>query len=591
MHRNMSNNTFKTEWDLSVFYKDENDPNIEKDIKKAEKACADFEKKYKDKDFTSSAKKLLQALKDHDDLSISISAAKAGRYFWYRKDLNSEDNVANAMMTKIDNRLTKAINKLVFYDIALSKIPLKKQKIFLKDKSLKPYSYMLKKVFESSKHILSEKEEQLVSLLSQTSFSMWVDGQEKLLAGQTVEHGGENIPLPKAMSILSDLPKGDRRVLAKKINEVLKSVSHFAEAEINAVYNFKKVMDDRRGFKEPYDATFLSYENDPKTVKLLVDVVTKGFSVSKRFYKLHAKILNEQKLSYEDRGVKIGEIKKKFDFETAVSLVGNVFERVGPRYKNIFDNILNNGQVDVYPKKGKTGGAYCSGGYDVPTFVLLNQTDDLRSLETLAHEMGHAVHTELSKSQPIIYQDYSTSTAEVASTFFEQVVISEIEDQFTDEEKVILLHNKIMGDVSTIFRQIACFNFELELHKRIRAEGQLSKEEMAKLLRKHMEAYLGEAFELTDDDGYFFVTWSHIRRFFYVYSYAYGQIISRALFENWKKDKSYAEKIEQFLSLGSSMSPEDIFKKVGINVKDPKFFESGIKSIEKDIEKLEKLTK
>lgn len=592
----------KTTWDLSVFYKNEKDPKIEKDIKVVEKAIADFERKYRNrakpssgrmtnnKDFTSTPKKLLQALRDESVLSDVISNVKSPLYFHYRSDLNSGDSVAQAMSTKISNRITSSLNKLVFFGIAISKIPLKDQKKFLKDKSLEPYRYMLKTTFDNAKHVLTEKEEQLVGLLSNTSYEMWVDGQDRLLSQQVIEFKGDKLPVAKAMSIVSDLEKTDRYELSQKINSVLKSISHFAEAEINAVYNFKKVMDERRGFKNPYDSTFLSYQNDEKTILLLIDVVTKGFKISKRFYKLHAKLLKEQKLSVSDRGVKIGEIEKKFDFETSVSIVGDVFEKVGPQYKKIFDKILD-GQTDVYPKQGKTGGAYCSGNYNSPTFVLLNHTDDLRSLETLAHEMGHAVHTELSKSQPSWYQSYSTSTAEVASTFFEQVTLSEIEKQLTDDEKIILLHNQLMGDISTIFRQIACFNFELELHKRIRAEGQLSKDEMAKLLRKHLESYLGDAFDVTDDDGYFFVNWSHIRRFFYVYSYAYGQLISRALFENWKKDKTYADKIEQFLSLGGSMSPEDIFKKVGINVKDPKFFESGLRSIEKDIERLEKLTK
>ena len=144
--------------------------------------------------------------------------------------------------------------------------------------------------------------------------------------------------------------------------------------------------------------------------------------------------------------------------------------------------------------------------------------------------------------------------------------------------------------MASIFRQVACFNFELQLHRRIRAEGQLSRGEIAKLLRKHLESYLGPAVRITDDDGYFFVTWSHIRRFFYVYSYAYGQLISRALFENWKADKSYAKKIEQFLSAGCSISPENIFKRAGIDTSNTKFFEAGLRSIEKDIDKLEKLT-
>ncbi len=583
-------NTIKTSWDLSVFYKGENDPKIEKDIKKAEKAIADFEKKYRNKDFTSTPKKLLAALKDDQVINDLVSKVKGPSYFHYRTDLNSDDSVAQAMSTKISNRLTLSMNKLVFFGIAISKIPTKEHKKFLADKELEPYRYSLKNIFENAKHVLTEKEEQLVGLLSNTSYGMWVDGQDKLLSQQVVDFNGKKLPIAEAMSVVSSLPKKDRHELSDKISTTLKSISHFAEAEINAVYNFKKVMDERRGFKQPYDGTFLSYQNDEKTILLLVDVVTKGFKISQRFYRLHAKLLKEKKLVVSDRSVKIGEINKKFDFDAAVSLVGEVFEKVGPQYKKIFDKILD-GQTDVFPKKGKTGGAYCSGGYNSPTLVLLNHTDDLRSLETLAHEMGHAVHTELAKSQPSWYQDYSMSTAEVASTFFEQVTLSEIEKQLTDDEKVILLHNQLMGDVSTIFRQIACFNFELELHQRIRAEGRLSKEDIAKLLRKHLESYLGDAFDVTDDDGYFFVNWSHIRRFFYVYSYAYGQLISRALFENWKKDKTYADKIEQFLSFGGSMSPEDIFKKVGINVKDPKFFESGLKSIEKDIEKLEKLTK
>ncbi len=581
---------YKTEWDLKLLYKDEKDPKIEQGLKLVESECDSFEKKYKDSDFTSSADELLKTLNDYEDLSKKAGEEKTSYYFYFRKDLNSEDNIAQAFSTKVSNRMTKATNKLVFIDIKLSKIPENKQKKYLKDKKLKKYWYFLEKIFKNAKHVLTEKEEQLVGLLSQTSYSMWVDGQEKLLTSQTVDYKGQKLPVQKALSMISELPKNDRRILHESLNKVFKSISHFAEAEINAVYNFKKVMDERRGFEKPYSATILGYENDEKNIEKMIETVTKNFKISQRFYKLHAKLLKEKKLSVSDRAVKIGEIKKKFNFETSVSIVGDIFHKMGKEYGEIFYRILKNGQTDVFPKKGKSGGAYCASSYNMPTFILLNHNDDIRSLETLAHEMGHAVHGERSKVQSIFYQGYSTATAEVASTFFEQVVLSEIEKYLSNDEKIILLHNKIMGDISTIFRQIACFNFELELHQRIRKEGQLSKEEIAKLLHKHLESYMGDAFSVTDDDGYFFVNWSHIRRFFYVYSYAYGQIVSRALFENWKKDKSYIKKIDQFLSAGGSMSPDEIFKKAGINTNDPKFFEAGLQSIEKDIEKLEKLS-
>jgi oligoendopeptidase F len=580
---------YKTTWNLGLLYKNEKDEQIEKDLKKIENLCAVFEKKYKKSDYISSVSKIAKALEDYEILNKKIEGSKPLWYFALRTKLNSSDEIATAFETKFSQRITNAANKVTFFNLNIAKIDKKNQKIFLANKKLKPYKYFLEKIFEHAKFNLSEGEEQIIDLLSETSFSMWVNGGQKLLGEQTIEYKGEKIPFTKASSMFSDLPKNERREIYSKMNEVSKSVAHFAEAEINAVYNYKKILDERRGYGKPYSSTVLAYENDEKTIEMLVNLVTEYFSISKRFYKLHAKLLKEEKITYADRSVTIGKIKKNFDFDASVSIVRDVFNKIDKKYGDILDNFLENGQIDVYPKKGKSGGAFCWGNGDLQTFVLLNHTDNINSVETLAHEMGHAIHTELSKSQSVFYKDYTMSVAEVASTFFEQVVSEELESHLSKEEQIIFLHNKIKGDVQTIFRQIACFNFELELHQKIREKGQLAKKDIAILMNKHMKAYLGDAVDLKEDDGYFFVQWSHIRNFFYVYSYAYGQIISRALFENWKKDKSYSKKIEQFLSSGSSMSPEDIFKKIGIDTSSKTFFETGLKSVENDIKRLEKL--
>lgn len=110
-------------------------------------------------------------------------------------------------------------------------------------------------------------------------------------------------------------------------------------------------------------------------------------------------------------------------------------------------------------------------------------------------------------------------------------------------------------------------------------------------MNKHMKSYMGPIVDLKEEDGYFFANWSHIRRFFYVYSYAYGHLISSALYSEYKKDKSFKNKIEMFLKAGGSKSPEDIFADIGIDIRNPKFFENGIKLIEEDIKRLEKLVK
>jgi oligoendopeptidase F len=585
-----SKKTPEYKWNLGLLYKNEKDPQIETDMTAMEQALAVFEKKYKGKDFAATPQKLARALQDLEKIEDSVDW-KPWWYFALRMRMDSGDKVAEARSIQYEQRMVKASNRIKFFPLEIGRIPKADQKKFLGDPLLSAYRYRLERIFLSARHLLSEKEEQMASLLSQTSYSMWVDAEEKMSSKSMISWKGKDIPLSQAQGILAELPKEDRREMGKKLNEAYKNLSPMADAEINAVYTYKKIMDELRGYPKPYSATVQDYENDEKTVETLVHLVTENFSLSRRFYALHAQLLGEKKITHADRSAKIGTIRSSFSFPESVSLVTETFARIDPQFAGYLQSFLQNSQFDIYPRQGKSGGAFCWGNNLLPTFILLNHTDDLRSVETLAHEMGHAIHTEMSKAERPMYRNYTMSVAEVASTFFEQAVSDEVLQRLPEDERLILLHNKVMGNIQTIFRQVACFNFELELHQKIRAEGQVPADGMASLMQKHMSAYMGPAVEVTRDDGYFFVTWSHIRNFFYVYSYAYGQLISRALYENWKKDHVYIEKVKKFLSAGSSMSPRDIFKSAGIDTADPKFFESGLKSIERDIDELEKLAK
>jgi oligoendopeptidase F len=205
--------------------------------------------------------------------------------------------------------------------------------------------------------------------------------------------------------------------------------------------------------------------------------------------------------------------------------------------------------------------------------------------------MGHAFHTELSKPQGPIYSSYSFSLAETASTFFESLAFEEIVESLPEKQRVIALHNQIDDDISTIFRQVACFNFENDIHNIVRKNGYISKEELADLHNKNMKAYLGPVFKMNHDDGYSFVQWWHIRQFFYVYSYAYGQLVSKALLRRYKKDKGFIKSIEKFLSAGGKDTPENILKEIGIDVTSGQLFQEGIDQIAEDIKRLERLIK
>ena len=254
------------------------------------------------------------------------------------------------------------------------------------------------------------------------------------------------------------------------------------------------------------------------------------------------------------------------------------------------DKLVDGGQIDVFPRVGKVSGAYCRSAYSSPTLVLLNHNDSFQSYTTLAHELGHAIHSELSRKNGPIYSEYSMSLAETASTLFESIAFDKAVADFGKNEKIIALHDKINDEISTIFRQVACFKYEQDIHHSVREKGFVSAEELAQMHNRRMAEYLGPSVQLAPSDGYMFVYWSHIRRFFYVYSYAFGLLVSKALLRKYRQDHTYFEKIEKFLSAGGKDSPENILKSIDIDVMKPDFWREGLLEIEREVLELERLT-
>lgn len=583
---------YKKDWDLRLLYKSVNDPQIEADLVAFESAFKKFSKKYTaSKSYLEDSKELKKALDDFFKIESLDGVTKPYAYFRWSKDIGNTSDTVQKMLTKVESRMNAASNDVVFFTISLKKISPDKQQKFLNDPILKDYKYLLKLVFDSSKHSLEESEQKIVNLKDQPASSMWTSGVDRAVSSKTINFKGKELSVGEATNILSDLGTNDRRKLWSLIMGVCASLGEFAEAEINAVYTNKMIDDKLCHYEKPYSRTIQNYENNEKDIEKFVKLITDNFHIPNRFFALKKKLLKLPYLTYADRSAKIGKINRKYDFESGKKITESAFDKVDPKYTKIFNDFLKNGQVDIFPKKGKTSGAYCWSMYQTPTVVFLNYVNNFDSVNTMAHEMGHAFHSEMSKSQPFQYQDYTTSVAETASTLFENFVFDEVFETLNDKEKVIALHDKIQSTVATIFRQIACFNFENEMHMKVREHGFVPLKEILATMNKHMSAYLGKSVKMSEEDGYFFVNWSHIRRPFYVYSYAFGELISSALYESYKKDKGYLEKIETFLSAGGSMSPKDIFKNVGINISDMNFFKKGLKKIEADIDLLEKLTK
>lgn len=582
----------KTTWDFAQhYYSNETDPHIEIDIRAIEVAYTNFAKKFAGKDFTSTSAKLLAALKAQDAL-IELPASKPILYFWYRQTLDASDQKAEQQINLISDRLTKAGNQTIFFTLALGKIPKATQKQYLKEVSLAPYHYLLAQTFETAKHNLTEAEEKIMSLKSAPAHSLWINGTDKIVNKRSITYKKQSMPLNEAIEKVSAIDPIERPKLWSVVRDELKSLAEIAENEMNAIVIDKKINDELRGYSKPYQATVQNYENDLTAVEALVESIsTKGFALSRKFYELKAKAHGVTSLPYASKYDPMGE-EIHIPFSDAADICRDVFYGVKNEYGEFFDEMLQGGNIDAYPRKNRSGGAFMSTDTNVPIFVFLNQVDTFKSLETLAHEMGHALHSRRSKAgQPARYQDYSTTTAETASTLFENLVFDSVYRQSDEATRFTLMHDRLTRDISTIQRQIAFFNFEREMHMLIRTQGAASKEELAALLVKQLRAHLGKGVDVADDDGYSFVYIGHFRAMFYVYSYAYGLLMSSLMSQNYIADKSYAQQIDTFLTSGGSNTVENIFKSIGINAHKLETFETSLAGLEKNINEFGRLLK
>jgi len=586
-------------WNLKPLLKSDNDPEANNKRKVLLKESNKFVKKWKNRnDYLKQPAILKIALDEYEKWQRLYGIwGDEGYYFMLRMQQDQTNPAIRAKFNKIQEFGIKIANEIEFFELRIGKIDKITQKEILSYKKLKKYKHFLEKIFDTSKYNLSEAEEKIINLKSATSHSNWEEMISSLLSKEErevyLETGKrEKKHLPEMFTLLSSKKKKVRDSSAKAINEILEKISSVAEFEINSILANKKVNDELRGAKRPDLFRHIGDDINSDIVDTLIESVSKRFDISQKYYKFKAKLLKLKKLEYHERNIDYGKIEKEYSYEKSLEIVSSVFRNIDEEFFQIVNNFSKNKQVDVYPRKGKTSGAFCAHGQlSQPTYVLLNHTDKLTDVLTIAHEFGHGINNELMKKQNSLNFESPTSTAEVASTFMEDFVLEDILKNSNDELKLAIMTKKLDSDIATIFRQIACYKFEQELHQNFRSSGHLSKEEIGKLFQKHMKSYMGNSVIQSPGSENWWIYWSHIRSFFYVYSYASGLLISKSLQNSFKKDSRFIEKIKYFLSAGCSESPKNIFSDVGIDISKKSFWNHGISETEKLLNDTIKLAK
>ena len=584
-----------TQWNLQLLLSSEDPEYIDQLKKQVANAWEQFIQKWEtNTEYLTNPDVLKLALDEYSKLSEEFGLDLGLGFYLELKDALKQGNPeVKANINKIDEFTTNLSNQIQFFQIRISKIDESKQKAFLENPILNEYKHFLERLFQESKHLLTEDQEKVVALLSKPAKYNWSQMVESFIANDTekvlTEEGNiEKRPVSLIGPMLDTKNKAVRDSAYKALLKIRERWAPLAENEINSILEYKRNSDLLRGFQTSESSRHLADDIDSDVVNAMVESVTAKFNIIQDYFKFKADYLGKKKLKaheallgieYLDDKIDSSNIKE-FTLEEAVNLVGEVMKNLDPEFEQIYNKFFEESRVDVYPAKGKMNGAFCASvGKKMPVYILLNFTGKMQDCLTLAHEMGHGINDELMRIQNELNYGTVLSTAEVASTFMEDFVWQKIYKESSDEQKFILLMQKIEDDIATIFMQVACYTFEIKLHASFKEKGYLSKEQISEIFLAAFAPLYGSIIDF-EPTKFKWVSWPHIRTYFYVYSYASGLLISKSLQNSVKNNPEYINKVKEFLRAGTSKSPKDIFLNLGIDITKKEFWDKGLNEVE-----------
>lgn len=581
-------------WDLSDLYTDLNDAAIEADMKKAEKLASSFAKKFKGHISSSiriSPSDLRTALKKYE--AIVEIPRKLGAYAYLQYSTHATDQTYGAFLQKIQTWATTIYSTMLFFELELKDLPLEK---LVQDPKLKNYKHFLELQAKFKPHRLSEQQEELMQMKSLTGRDAFIRlrDQEATAKHFEVKVGKKSRTLneTETLHLLHSAKPEERKAAAEAVHTVYKQEGRLNAFIYNMLIQDLAITNRYRKFESPDDGRHLENETDGKAVDALVEAVTENYSLVHDYYGFKKKILGVKKLYEYDRYAPIAKSTKKFSYEEAKDIVLSSFREFSPLFADTAQLFFDNNWIDVPPYKGKQGGAYCY--YVTPSthpYVLLNFQGSLNDVSTLAHELGHAVHAYLARRNTMLNFDWPLTTSETASVFAEMLVFQHLKQMLPEKERLALYMSKVENIFAAVFRQIGMYKFEKRAHEMHAAKGELPVEVFNKLWRESQEEMFGNAVTVSKfEDTYWNLIPHVIHTPFYVYSYAYGELLTLSLYAMHEKgDGNFVKNYINLLQSGGSKTPQELLQPFGVDTHKKEFWLKGINEIKTLIDEAEKL--
>ncbi|MDP9103178.1 MAG: M3 family oligoendopeptidase [Pseudomonadota bacterium] len=421
----------------------------------------------------------------------------------------------------------------------------------------------------------------------------WVRLYDETLARMVVTLDGERLTLSETLNRLSDSRPERRKAAADALSAALAEQTRVLALALNTLVFEKQVEDRWRKYPTPAASRHIANEVDGEAVDALEAAVVEAYPrTSHRYYALKAKAMGLEALDYWDRNAPLDKAPPKtYSWDQAQAVVLESFDALAPAFARHAQTFFSNPWIDARPRAGKQSGAFSHPvSSNKHPYVFLNYMDERRDVLTLAHELGHAVHQTLAAPLGTLLSDTPLTLAETASIFGEGLVFERLLADATGKARRALLAGKIEDALNTVVRQIAFHRFESRFHA-MRQEGEVSAEAIGKLWLEVQGESLGPAVRLNPGYEHY---WAYVTHFahapFYVYAYAFGDLLVSALMEKRREDPAaFAPLYEALLAAGGSKTYVEALAPFGLNPREKSFWAAGVARLERLVDEFEAL--
>ncbi|WP_025725338.1 M3 family oligoendopeptidase [Acholeplasma granularum] len=572
-------------WDLNDLYKGF-DETFKNDLNKLDKLVKEMANHLSNKT-TDDITYIEKALKYDEEITI------LGRTIGSFASLSSATDVSNNEALGYLSKLSAIYRQLTKPNVIFSRYltTINLDELAKSSKLINLYVYNLKKDQDNAKHLLTEQEEDLYAKLSELGSRSWTQVQTLATANLMIEVDGKELTFSDVRNLAYDNDQNVRRTAYKKELEAYEKVDDFVALALTNIKREVNTINELKGYESALDKTLKQSNMRKETLDAMLSAMHDFRPNFANYLKAKANYLGHKDgLPWYDLFAPVGNLSKTYTYDEAKDLVFNAFTSYTPALGNFAKKAFDKNWIDVYPKKGKRGGAFCSNQPQIgQSRILLNFTGALDNVSTLAHELGHAYHGEMIKDNHPLHWSYSMPLAETASIFCEAIMNDYLLTQVNDKkERLSILEMGLQGDTQVIIDILSRFKFESKLLEN--ANRPISKHEMNTwMLEAQKESYL-DGLDPKQLHPYMWLVKGHYYSAglnFYNFPYAFGLLFGKGLYAQYLKDKeSFIKNYDKLLKLTTQADAEDVALSMGIDITKKSFWMDSLSMIDLNIQEV-----